>query len=1035
MSSVYPEAQSVLQKYDIALSHGLDSKTVQEHREKFGSNAIDLPDPEPWWKTLFDKFTDNPIPILIAAADIAMSLPLLQSDLSVGGGILLGATLLVTFGPYMANQIIDRVEKDEDRQEDLKGMLLNGQVIVLTLIAIVLAVTSGIAEATLTEFEFPLDGVAILVAVGLATGVGYINEYKSQIEYEKLKLNRLDIPVTVTRNGQEAKVSVQDVVVGDIIHLETGRKLPADCVLLHSESMYVDQSRMTGEAVPVYKNANDVELYGGTDVVAGTGAGIVVKVGNNSEWGKIARQLASEEQEKTPLEERLDNLTDFINLAGTIAAGLIFVALAIQFLIGGVPKANGGVDWIVIVDEAISWFIIAVTIIVVAVPEGLPMAVNVSLALSMAKIAEDNNLVRKLAATETIGSSTVILSDKTGTLTKNQMTVSEIFLTGERITGNSIQNLKEHPSFTLLQLSTAVNSTAHLIDKDGQTVPDGNSTEGALLVWCVEQDTDYRELREHTDLLMRLPFNAEKKRMSSVVQSNGQTLALVKGAPERVIPLCNSIEMKTGLESIDNHLTTIQAELEYQTKQAMRTLALAYRTFPDSQYSEENIEGDLIFLALIGIIDPMREDVPEAIRITREAGIDVKMVTGDNVKTAEVLAGQLGMLDGDSIVMEGDDFRSQLTLEEKSPGEFIVKDVQAELLEKIPNLRVLARAQPMDKFALVDILKKQRQVVAVTGDGTNDAPALKHADVGLSMGLSGTEVAKEASDIVLLDDNFYSIVRAVHWGRTLYENIQKFLQFQLTINLSALAIAFLSPLLTAFGVPLPEVPLTVIHLLWINLIMDTLAVLALTLEPPSDDTMKRKPIGRTEPVITKTMMQNIIGMGGYFTIALLILMATGFFGILEPGGWLNNQIELLALQDGIRSHVDYLMINDNAAIEYIQNHLSSDQGTDIYVEGARFLLFSSMIFTTYVFFQVFNLFNARSLHLTKSPFAGLGKSRNFLLVMVVIILVQVALTFLGGQIFRTIAIPLNVWGLIVVITSTALIFGELVRRFRLSRIK
>ncbi len=916
MLKIYSEAQPFLEKHNVDPNLGLTSAKVEAQRKQFGGNEVDLPAPKAWWKSLLEKFTENPIPILIAAAVISITLSLFQG-------------------------------------------------------------------------HFPVEGIAILIAVSLATGVGFINEYNSGVEYEKLKLARLDIPVLVTRDGKEQKIQVTEIVVGDVIQLQTGSKIPADSILIHCESMAVDESRWNGESTPGQKGDDNATLYGGTDVVAGTGTAVVTKVGNDSEWGKIARQLASEEQEKTPLEERLDQLTEMINKVGTGAAIAIFVALTLELLVRVLVLNKAvGLDFTpemfgfnaATADQFVKFFIIAVTIVVVAVPEGLPMAVNVSLALSMKKITEDNNLVRKLKATETIGSANVILSDKTGTLTQNRMTVTEVFFAGKRLIGEAVRQMKSHSLYRLLTLSSVVNSTAHLIDKNGKIVPDGNSTEGALLMWVTDQGTEYRELRNQVTLLKRFPFDAETKRMTSVVRDDGKTLVLVKGAPERVIALCNTIQINDKLEPIAQHQATIAAELESKTSQAMRTLALAYRQL-DKPVTEDSLKAnshelitELTLLGIIGITDPIRPDVPGAIKVAEQAGINVKMVTGDNIQTATAIAKQLGLLDADSITLEGKDFRS-------------MKD--EELLPMLSRLKVLARAEPLDKLRLVNLYKSQRLVVAVTGDGTNDAPALKSADVGLSMGLSGTEVAKEASDIVLLDDNFSSIMKAVHWGRTLYENIQKFIQFQLTINFSALATAFLSPFLNIFleplfGIKLLEVPLTVVQLLWVNLIMDTLAVLALCLEPPSADTMKRKPIGRSDPFITKIMWQNILGMGSYFTIFLLVLMATNYFGLFS-------------------------------------NPYS--------------LEFSGSIFTTYVLFQVFNLFNARSLHITKSPFEGLSQSKNFLGVIVLILVVQVIATTIGGRIFSSAPLSLKMWALMTVIASSALIFGEIARRIRLAQMK
>jgi Ca2+-transporting ATPase len=564
------------------------------------------------------------------------------------------------------------------------------------------------------------------------------------------------------------------------------------------------------------------------------------------------------------------------------------------------------------------------------------------------------------------------------------MTVTEVFLGGQRYVGEQVQQLQKHPLYRLTELNSAVNSTAVLIQKDGKTSSDGNSTEGALLMWVTNLGTDYRQLRADVTLVKRLPFDAETKRMLSVVKDGGKFWVLVKGAPERVMALCDSIEMPSGVERLANHRAEVDQELEHKTSQAMRTLALAYKELTPEQANQlgsankeqlaQLLDNSLILLGIVGITDPMRLDVPEAIQIAKRAGIDVKMVTGDNIQTARVLSQQLGLLEADSIVMEGGKFRAMS---------------DADLTKDLQRIKVLARAEPLDKLRFVNLCKAQRLVVAVTGDGTNDAPALKAADVGLSMGLSGTEVAKEASDIVLLDDNFKSIMKAVHWGRTLYENIQKFIQFQLTINFSALVTAFLSPFLNiflepAFGIRLLDVPLTVVQLLWVNLIMDTLAVLALCLEPPSDDTMLRKPIGRSEPFITRIMWQNIIGMGSYSTVMIIGLMMSRFFGLYE--------------------------------------NIDSQQ-------------FSAAIFTTYVFFQVFNLFNARSLHLTRSPFDGLSKSPNFVGIVALIVVVQILVTTFGGDIFRTEPLTLKMWALILGMTSTVLIFGEIARRIRLANYK
>lgn len=976
---VYPGVETVLEKFGTDPERGLTTEQVRRNREKYGSNELSPPEKDPLWKQYLDKFKDPTIIILSACAFLAL---------------LTGIYELAAKGSWL-----------------------------------------GI-----------LESVAILIAVAIATGVGFMLEYKADQAFELLQAETENVVVKVTRDGAFHTVLVNDVVAGDIVHLGTGDKIPGDGLVIESTILQVDQSLWNGEPIPASKDkTHDPVLVGGTDVVEGHAAMIVKAVGDNSERGKIAKKLGEAEQELTPLEQKLNALADIINIAGTGAAALIFASIfgagimrgelggtlepmgqmvllmvaAVVFVvviaysltkqgreklvrtivvgwglvlvlgvatlfIWGAPLSGESAALSNFLDNVFSpllrYFILAVTIIVVAVPEGLPLAITISLALSMQKIRQDNNLVRKMIATETIGSANVICSDKTGTLTLNRMSVDWLYLHGQLHKDDQVTNLTRHPAFERMALIAARNSTSQLEEKSGELKFVGNHTECALLKWLRDQGVAYEEIRERVPWVAEIPFNAERKMMSTIVSHDGHRLMLSKGAPERIISRCTQIEVDNGqVEPIEKHQDELNRRLDEMTTLAMRPLALAYKSMTTD--GDEPEEG-LTFLALIGISDPVRHDVAAAVKTCKLAGIEVKMVTGDHEKTAHVIAKKIGLLDDDSLTITGDRFETMS---------------DDEILAVVPRLRVLARSTPLQKERLVRLLQSLGEVVAVTGDGTNDAPALKTADVGISMGIRGTDIAKQASDIVLVDDNFGSIVRAVHWGRTLYENVQKFLQFQLTINLSALAIAFLSPLL-ALGLALlaeqgihilpgadfKELPLTVLQLLWVNLIMDTLAALALSLEPRRDALMKDPPKRRGESFITRSMAENILVMGVYFTFVILFMQATGWY-------------------------------------------LGADRTNATQV--------SSVLFTTYVFLQVFNLFNARSVRPDRSAFAGVRASRNFWMVLGLIVVVQIALTQLGGVTFNTAPLSLWMWVKILLLTSTAIILGEAFRFVRRSRTK
>jgi Ca2+-transporting ATPase len=771
-----------------------------------------------------------------------------------------------------------------------------------------------------------IDTLGIFLAVALAVLAGFFSEIKSAKEFELLNKVKDDIPVKVWRNSQLSEISINDIVAGDVIQITLGDKIPADGTVIESCSLLIDESVMTGESVAAEKSNND-DVFRGTTAADGHCRFVVTAVGDKTKLGQIAANLGTVESEsETPLTQKLSRLASQISVIGMTGAVLIFLAMSSSAL----WHWNG--DVIALLHQLLTAFIVAVTIIVVAVPEGLPMMVTVSLALNMMKMAGENCLIRKLAASETIGSANVICTDKTGTLTENKMTVNWMYA------GNpDMENLVKTGYVLPLELieSIAVNTTAELNI--------GNPTECALLRFLQTNGIDYKDYRDKYKRIKELSHNSERKMSFAEVEKDGKTVFFSKGAPEKIIPQCRNFLVSGEICSLEKHKTNIDKALKSAMEQALRVLAIAQ---------------DETLLALIGISDPMRPEVPHAVAVCRQAGVDVKMITGDAKPTAITVAKQAGILSSDADIV--------LTSDE-------LAELSDEALDKVlPHLKVLARSTPLDKLRLVKMMHHKGEVVAMTGDGTNDAPALKFADVGISMGITGTEVAKEASDIVLIDDNFKSIVTGIWWGRTLYNNIQNFLVFQLTVNFVAMACVLTGPFI---GVPLP---LTVPQLLWINIIMDTFAALALSTEAPREISMKRQPIQRNASIITKPMLWNIVLTGLYQAVILI-------------------------------GYLCYLPV------------LSSTAAADINSPPQELTVF----FTIFVMFQFWNIFNCRSLRYEGSPFAGVLQNRLFLIIVTIIAVIQISMVQLSpyfgiGSIFRTSALELEQWIWIVLLTLTVL---------------
>ncbi|XP_008808020.1 calcium-transporting ATPase 7, plasma membrane-type-like [Phoenix dactylifera] len=826
---------------------------------------------------------------------------------------------------------------------------LNDFFLLILIACAVVSLGFGIKEHGIKDGWY--DGASIFLAIFLVAVVSSISNFRQMKRFDKLAGECSNIHANVIRDGRRQDVSIFDIVVGDIVFLKIGDQVPADGLFLEGHSLQVDESSMTGECHPIDVDAQkNPFLTSGVKVVDGYARMLVTAVGMDTTWGEMMSTITRETTEPTPLQERLQKLTSSIGKIGIAVAVLVFAVLMIRYFTGSTTDENGRpkfdrrkVTADGVISAIVEIFQQAVTIIVVAIPEGLPLAVTLTLAFSMKRMMKDHALVRRLSACETMGSVTTICTDKTGTLTLNQMMVTTFWVGEERVERGGAASI-DGRILRFIHQGVGLNTTGSVYRPNSVSEPEitGSPTEKALLSWALELGMDVEELKRSCDIVHVEAFNSEKKRSGVLVKENGRaaTIAHWKGAAEMILARCsNYIETNGMIREMDAEKRRMfDLIIKDMAACSLRCIAFACKESEAEDVRKLDDER-LTLLGLVGLKDPCRPKARSAIQACRSAGAAVKMITGDNVFTARAIAAECGILrddDLDGLVIEGEEFRNY-SIEKR--------------LEMVDRIRVMARSSPFDKLLMVQSLKQKGHVVAVTGDGTNDAPALKEADVGLSMGIQGTEVAKESSDIIIMDDNFDTVVTVMRWGRCVYTNIQKFLQFQLTVNIAALVINFVSAVASG------EVPLTTVQLLWVNLIMDTMGALALATDRPTKELMQKPPVGRTEPLISNIMWRNITAQALFQIAVLLVFQFAGksIFGASEK---INN----------------------------------------------------TMIFNTFVLCQVFNEFNARKLE-KKNVFEGIHRNQLFLGIIAVTLILQVMMVELLKRFADTERLDWGQWGI------------------------
>mmetsp|Transcript_6507 Transcript_6507/g.15343 ORF Transcript_6507/g.15343 Transcript_6507/m.15343 type:complete len:1163 (-) Transcript_6507:181-3669(-) len=1040
------EATGMCEKLLTSTTSGVRSSEKEERQEKFGRNYVEPPPLTPFWRFCLDALEDPTLQFLIVAAIVSL-------------------------------------------------------------------LVGSIFEAKCLGY---LDGIAILVAVWVVVFVGAAQEAGKQVQFRSLTDSASDELVNVVRDGVQTRISNRDVVVGDCVVLSTGDILCADGIIFERNTLKIFEGSLTGESHAIIKGnyefkekghfpvPTDLDLqqmntpgatpeeraakyeptpertpivFKGTEVQDGEGRMIVIGVGTNTYENTLLGDKDDDDDDESSgrsiMQRKLDDMTILITKVGAVFGIGIIIILFIRFGILFSEKACCKEEWDHTVHHMqwIKFFIIGITIFVVAVPEGLPLAVTIALAFSVTKMMSDMNMVKTSSACETMGSATTICSDKTGTLTTSMMTVMRTWIAGEQmepkeVAGKVSEKLREKMMAAMtINTSDKTDIVAKTMKKmvDGKDVEEvvrlegkvmeaysGNATECAMIKLvnvlgefkgeAGDADMPYKRFRKEFPETQPgrsgISFSSKRKRMSTLVPmpegSEAPWMLFTKGASEMVMTLCTKYMNADGqVVDIDDTLRkNVEDSITAFADLGLRTISIAYKALQESPANSDGalpdeVEADLILIAVVGIEDPLREEVPGAIRVCRQAGITVRMVTGDNLATAKAISRKAGILSedgertGSEIAMTGEQFRSRvLTAQDSEHPEKCIN--QDEFDQIWPKLRVLARSTPTDKLVLVTGIQKSRiqvggfnrQVVAVTGDGTNDAPALKQADVGFAMYINGTQVAQQAADIVILDDNFQSIVAAVKWGRCVYDNICKFLQFQLTVNLTACAIAVLGASV------LTKSPLTVIQLLWVNMIMDSFASLALATEDPRPDVLKRRPYPRNQPLLSAMMLRSLVchSMWQIFILFFLIFAVGDVCESSAPGSHhctVARHDALGDLKSGRPTSFDQdVFVEEDFCVPFFNpkdnsTFALSEDGTMLPLRSEEYCREGAeqdgmptqhytLVFTAFVMLQLFNQINARKIHGEANVFSGILDNKLFLSIMAMEFFMQVLMVNTPG---------------------------------------
>ena len=773
----------------------------------------------------------------------------------------------------------------------------------------ILLIALGIKTVFLIQSFDWYETVGIVIAIFLASFISTVSEYGSEKAFEKLQEESSKIKCRVKRNNKIEEVDIEEVVVGDIVLLESGDRIPADGEIIEGE-ISVDESSLTGETKEIYKNIENKIVYRGTIVYSKQATMIVTKVGDNTFYGAISKEL-QQEQPESPLKLRLRKLAQIISKIGYIGAFLVFVSYLFSVIF---IKNNFDIDLIketvtnlpLISGHILYALTLCVTVIVVAVPEGLPMMITLVLSSNVKRMLKNNVLVRKLTGIETAGSINILFSDKTGTITKGNLEVTH-FLDSDLKKYDCFDNIEK--GLKEIALISLVYNNASTYDKD--KIIGGNITDRAILKFTNIKD------KNQYDVVETIPFDSKNKYSSTTIKYKNENIYLIKGAPEVILKQCEFYYDSEGNKKFLKKKMIIEDNLKKLTKEGNRIIAFAS--------SKENVKN-LTLVGFVLIKDEIRKEAFEGIDLVKQASIQTVMVTGDNKLTALAIAKEVGLYQEGDLILTSDEMKNM---------------TDEKLKEVLPKLRVIARAIPQDKSRLVRISQELDLVVGMTGDGVNDAPALKRADVGFAFG-SGTEVAKEASEVVILDNNFLSIAKAILFGRTIFKSIRKFIIFQLTVNICAVSLSIIGPFI---GV---DTPVTVIQMLWINMVMDTLAALAFSFEAPLKEYMEEKPKKRDEPIINQYMKDEILFTGIYSTLICILFLKLPIFH-------------------------------------------------QLFRSGEQYIL--TAFFGLFIFISIFNSFNARTHRL--NLLSHLSGNKAFIFIISFIFIVQVLLIYFGGDLFRT----------------------------------